>query len=281
MVNLPHESIDSFPKNPKTYHTKMSKPLLSIAIPCYRCEKQIPRLLRELDQSIENMQSFQLVSVRLIENHGNDDTCLRAQETIATLKNHSFFSVYRNQENYGLGGTHKIALDLALKEKATHLLILHGDHQAKPREIESLLSLSIKNDLCTVLGSRFQDQARLQSYSQIRRGGNLFLNGIYSVLTGKRITDLGSGLNLFSLSQVNKDDIFTMSNDFTFNMDYLLYLISKKIPFQYTPISWQTTDQVSNARSIEVGWITLVKVLRWKLGLGNKKGAFVYETKRL
>lgn len=106
------------------------------------------------------------------------------------------------------------------------------------------------------------------------------LNYFYSLFSGHTITDLGSGLNIFRISDFAIEDIQNFENDFTFNMDILLYMIKKNIPFQYVPIAWSCTDQISNAKAFSVGLKSFKKLISWRFSVQNKNQAH-FETKTI
>lgn len=251
---------------------------IAVAIPCYNCEAQISRLLLELDKVLVE---HELISeVFLMENNGTDSTLAEALRTISKLKSKNKFSAFQNPKNIGLGGTHKIAFTLANRRKMSHLLVLHGDHQATPTDIPLLLEKLKEFNGVSILGSRFLDQRKLSGYSPLRKAGNIALNKIYSLVTNVTVSDLGSGLNIFRLHDFDPENYQNFDDGFTFNMDLLLYLIEKKIPFKYIPVRWTTTDQVSNARALSVGLKTLIKLIRWSFSLKNKNPNH-YESKNI
>lgn len=235
-----------------------------VAIPCYNCETQIVRVLRELNEVLDDCPRIKKIAV--IDNRSIDQTVIMASECISGLTHKDIYSVYKNEVNAGLGGTHKIAFEMAKKEGFSHLMILHGDHQASPADMPLLIKSSEENSEMTVLGSRFRDLGLLSGFSKVRIAGNLALNFFYTAFSGKKVSDLGSGLNLFRINDVNFDEAKYFDNGFTFNMDLLLYFIKRKKPFRYEPIHWSTTDQVSNVNALKVGWKTAKKLIFWKLG---------------
>lgn len=251
---------------------------IAVAIPCYNCEPQISRVLAELFQIAASTPELQAVYV--IDNRSSDNTIDTALDLKKTLPTSPELHIHRNFVNAGLGGTHKIALSLAQQNHMTHLLILHGDHQATALDIPQLILKARQNNGETVLGSRFMDLRKLSGYSLTRTWGNIVLNILYTLISGRRVRDLGSGLNLFRLSELHSSDYQSFDNGFTFNMDLLLYLIRRKTQFHYIPIRWSTTDQISNARALNVGLKTLYKILPWLL---RRKPINTphYETERL
>ncbi|AGH96568.1 glycosyltransferase family 2 protein [Pseudobdellovibrio exovorus] len=247
---------------------------IALAIPCYNCEPQILRVISELQEVIKT--EAQIETVFLIDNISQDNT---PQVALDFIKKNELlgFKVFQNSTNIGLGGTHKVAFTLAKSAGATHLLILHGDHQATAYDIPQLIALSKKHNGITVLGSRFSDTSLLSGYSLTRTYGNIALNMLYSLFTFRKISDLGSGLNLFRLSDFDShlaDGSYqNFDNGFTFNMDLLLHLVRTNTSFLYSPIRWSTTDQISNAKALQVGFKTLVKLFKWRVGYNNRNNS--------
>ncbi len=232
-----------------------------VAITSYNCEKQLPRVLRELD----GVLCPEIKKVVVLDNVSSDSTYEAGVRCISSLAGAQIFFILKNEKNLGLGGSQKRAFQMAVDEGFTHLVVLHGDHQAEPRDLLDLIRVSRSHGLCTVLGSRFADLGRLRGYSFVRTAGNIALNWAYSLLSNRAISDLGSGLNLFNLNIFSRQDFEKFDDGFTFNMDVLLHLVTIKAPFVFEPINWSTTDQVSNARALKVGTVTLTKLSRWRL----------------
>jgi len=234
---------------------------IMVGITCYNCELQITRVLKELDAVLDECPWIKKVAV--FDNRSKDKTAEVAIECISGLKHRELFSVFRNTVNAGLGGTHKIAFSMAEREKFSHLLILHGDHQATPADVPKLLKVAAENAEPTVLGSRFRNLNLLSGFSKIRIAGNLALNVFYSIGGRRMVSDLGSGINLFRLKDIRLSEIQKLDNGFTFNMDLLLYFIKNRVRFIYVPIRWSTTDQISNVNALKVGWKTAKKLILW------------------
>ena len=102
--------------------------------------------------------------------------------------------------------------------------------------------------------------SKLQGYSKIRTFGNRVYNILFSIVLGKRIYDLGSGLNMYSTNML-KDKFFHKFPDrLTFN--YCMILASKyyKHDINFFPISWREDDQVSNVKLTNQG-LNVLKML--------------------
>lgn len=233
-----------------------------LAIPSYNCAKQLPRVLDEIDKQLAS----RVDEIAVIDNGSPDNTVATAVAYNKTgrLPN---LHVYQNVDNYNLGGTHKVAFLKAEKEGFTHVLILHGDNQAKSDEANLLIDYAEQHpEQQTVLGSRFSHGSKLIGYDKKRIYGNRVLNLIYSIVTLRQCKDLGSGLNLFAMRDMNKTTYLEFADKLTFNFELLLDLVSRKVNFAYVPITWREDDQVTNARNWNIFNTALVNLFQWRLG---------------
>jgi hypothetical protein len=89
------------------------------------------------------------------------------------------------------------------------------------------------------------------------------LNLIYSIASGKWLTDLGSGLNLFALKDITDEEIASFGNSLSFNYELILLIVRNKRDFVYVPISWSEEDQVSNARNFNIFFKALSILGEW------------------
>lgn len=234
---------------------------ITVAVTCYNCENQIARALTEIDSILGSVSEISEVVV--IDNCSTDSTFKTAKGILSQLGHSQKYKVIQNANNVGLGGSHKVAFNLARESRSSHLLIFHGDHQASALDIQAVVQSSLANKSTTCLGARFLNLSLLSGYSLVRTAGNIILNQLYSLFCRKKIHDLGSGLNLFKVSDFDPNALQNFDDGFTFNMDLLLYLVEKKIEFNYHPIRWSTSDQISNARALKVGFKTLTKLFSW------------------
>lgn len=252
-----------------------------VGIPCYNCAPQIARLMDEIEGSPSLAE--QVSQFYFIDNGSHDGT----RDVIARLAKSSRWKakmiLVKNQQNYGLGGTQKIAFRIARSVNADLLVILHGDHQARFNDLSKLLACySTSPQAAAVLGSRFSRGSIRSGYSRVRTCGNKALNLIYSLFWFRRIEDLGSGLNLFAVSEFPESWVEAWSDQFSFNMDLLLALLQKNKIFHFVAIRWYEIDQVSNARNIRVGLMALQTLWRYRCGRilpsANNKFEFISES---
>lgn len=224
-------------------------------IPTYNCQKQIVRVLRTL--TADSAHWFEQILV--IDNRSSDDTLSACKTALSNHPLSSKIAVVRNVENSGLGGTHKNAFDYAIERNFDYVTILHGDDQGSLTDFQKIFSSLDGHS--SYLGARFHPESVLVNYSRLRTAGNIFFNVISSLITGRKIEDLGgSGLNTFHVKSLSKLNYHLYSNDLTFHVHLLLDAISKRQSIKFIPISWREEDQISNAKVFRQG-LKLLKIL--------------------
>jgi glycosyltransferase involved in cell wall biosynthesis len=221
-----------------------NNPKILVAVPMYNCEKQITSTL---DAILRN--SGGIAEVWVIDNQSSDQSLYIAQTYIENSKAHQFlFKLFRNKENIGLGGTHKITFDMASIEEFTHVLIFHGDHQAQAADMGDFIKLVFNQPEAIILGSRFMKKSSRIGYSKPRTLANLFFNTIFTVREGKVIKDLGSGLNVFPVEVTKRINLSYLPNDLTFNIALLRQLLKSDKKIIWRPIEWREDEQISNVK---------------------------------
>jgi len=82
-------------------------------IPMYNCEKQIVRVLDQLHGEILNY----INEVLIVNNRSTDNGEKAVSEYIEHSEKKVKMTLVRNKENYGLGGSHKVAFSYAIKNE--------------------------------------------------------------------------------------------------------------------------------------------------------------------
>jgi dolichol-phosphate mannosyltransferase len=155
-------------------------------------------------------------------------------------------TVARNRENYNLGGSHKAVFAYAAAGGFTHVVVLHGDDQGHIADVLPLLASGAHRDRDACLGSRFMTGSRTEGYALVRRIGNRVFNLVFSLALRRRITDLGSGLNVFGQAVFPRDVTMRLPDDLYFNPYLLAAMVERGMKISFFPISWREEDQVSN-----------------------------------
>ncbi len=210
-------------------------------IPMFNCEKQISRVLDQIDKNILKYVSEVIVVNNKSTDHGEEvviDYCKQHPELPIKL--------FRNNDNYGLGGSHKVAFQYAIKYEYDYVIILHGDDQGRIKDFLPLLRNGEYRKYDCSLGARFMKGSKLIGYSRIRILGNYGFNMLFSVVVHSSIKDLGSGLNLYKVSTLKDEYYMKYPDTLYFNDLMILASCYYKQKILFYPISWREEDQISN-----------------------------------
>ena len=224
--------------------------------PMYNCEKQIVRVLQQMTDEVAA-----LIDEWIIVNNRSKDNGENA--VIDYVKSHNIpvkISLIRNDENYGLGGSHKVAFKYAVNNGFDYVIVLHGDDQGDISNIVPYLSNGEYAKYDCFLGARFMKGSKLQGYSWFRTFGNRVYNLLFSIGCGRKIYDLGSGLNMYKLEILKNGFCNKYKDNLTFN--YCMIMGSSYFMHNicFFPIIWREDDQVSNVKMMSQAF-TVLKLL--------------------
>ena len=231
-----------------------------VFVPCYNCEPQIGRVLAQF----RDVPTGLFEELLIVDNRSQDHTVDAARAAMQQVAGPRVVLV-RNEENYGLGGSHKAAFAYAEREGFSHVVVLHGDDQGSIADAVPLLLAGdhLRTDAC--LGARFMARSRLIGYSFFRRVGNHVFNALFGVAVAGRVHDLGSGLNVFSRAVYAGDVLQGFPDDLRFNVYLLLSLYSRRLRLRWFPISWRELDQISNVKMVSQALRTLRAAIEYRL----------------
>lgn len=241
------------------------KDKILLFIPMYNCEKQIIRVLSQLDkQTVTHIDE-----VIVVNNRSTDNGESVVKEFLKKSKIKTTITLLTNNKNYNLGGSHKVAFNYAKDNNFDYIIVLHGDDQGSISDFIPILKKKTYRNFDAVLGARFIKGARLIGYSKIRIFGNKVFNTLFSIVSGKKVYDLGSGLNMYKVKSLKRERYLKYPDTLYFNDLLILSLCYYKQKVLFVPISWREEDQVSNNKLLTFS-IQLLKML-WKYTFVRKK----------
>ncbi|MBE5870306.1 MAG: glycosyltransferase family 2 protein [Lachnospiraceae bacterium] len=233
----------------------MSEKIL-LFIPAYNCEKQIGRVLGQLDGEVLTY----IDEVMVVNNRSTDNT---EKEVLSFMDRHPKLPVklVRNTENYGLGGSQKMSFLYACEHGFDYVCMLHGDDQGDIHDFLPMFKKGIHKRHDCVLGARFMRGSKLKGYSRFRTFGNIVYDFIFAFVTRQRIFDLGSGLNLYKTSMLKDKFFFKFPDNLMFNYVMILASHYYKHDIIFYPVSWREEDQVSNVKMMNQA-LTVLKMAK-------------------
>ena len=205
--------------------------------------------------------------ILVIDNISKDNTLNNA---IDFAKNNPELSlkVMQNEQNYNLGGSHKVAFEYAINNNFDYVVILHGDNQGDISNIKEILNSEIYKNYDCCLGARFMKGSKLINYSMFRILGNIGFNILFSLCLFKKLYDLGGGLNIYSVNMLKNKYWFKFPDALTFNYLMTMALDYYKQKYIFFPLTWKEDGQISN---VKVGSQALDLLKKLFLFLKDKK----------
>ena len=221
----------------------MQNEKILLFIPAYNCEKQVVRVLEQLGPA-----EMAFINKIIVVNNRSTDATEAAVLDYMHAHASMPITLLRNRDNYGLGGSHKVAFKYAIEHGYDYVIVLHGDDQGDISDFIPMLAKGYYRKHDCILGARFMRGSKLKGYSAIRTIGNNVYDLLFAFVTRKRIFDLGSGLNMYSVRMLKNGFYEKFPDDLTFN--YTLILASEYYghDIKFYPISWREEDQVSNVK---------------------------------
>jgi len=204
-----------------------------------------------------------------LDNCSADDSAEIAVEKIREFKLENAF-VFTNGSNLGLGGSQKQALQQSRINNYDYVAIFHSDFQPAAQDLFEMINSIDELKVDALLGSRFMQESKRQNYPQTRFLGNILLNLLFSMRFGAKISDLGSGLNVYRTSAL--PELKDLPNDLSFNCNLLVRSIKSDGVIRFYPITWREGLAPSSLKSIKLGLQTLKSLFV----VGNQK--FVVDT---
>lgn len=222
-------------------------------IPMYNCERQITRVLSQLNGEVCQYLS----EVMVIDNRSTDRGEEAVKDYLAARPLGIPTTLLRNDDNYGLGGSHKVAFQYALEHGFDYVIVLHGDDQGSINNLLPYLRQGSYRKVDCLLGARFMKGSQLKGYSRFRTIGNRVYNLLFSLGTGKRIYDLGSGLNMYNTRILQNGFYLKYKDNLMFNYCMILGSAYYAHRVRFFPILWREDDQVSNVKMMSQALVVL------------------------
>ena len=190
----------------------MKKDRILLFIPAYNCEDQIVRVLASLkDEILEFIEEIIVINNRSTDGTEKAVLDFKAEHTELNLK------LFRNDENYGLGGSQKVAFSYAIEKGFDYVVMVHGDDQGNLWDFLPVFKKRIYRNYDCVLGARFMRGSRLEGYSALRTFGNIVYDFLFAAAIKQRVFDLGSGLNMYDVSMLRDGFYLRFPDNLMFN----------------------------------------------------------------
>jgi glycosyltransferase involved in cell wall biosynthesis len=213
------------PVDPGRHHGRVHPPpRLLILIVAYNAEATLSAVLDRIPASV--LDDFEC-EVLVIDDASTDatfDTGLAYRASRPDLP----LTVLRNATNQGYGGNQKLGYRYAATEGYDYVALVHGDGQYAPEELPRLLEPLTTGQADAVFGSRMmvRGAARRGGMPLYKLVGNRILSRTQNALAGSRLSEWHSGYRIYRVSQLEAIRYTANSDDFSFDSQIILQLLS-------------------------------------------------------
>ena len=178
-------------------------------MPAYNAAKTLKKTYAEV-----MAQAF-VDKVVIVDDASSDETSRIA----ATLDNALCFRI---EHNTGYGGNQKKCYELALKEGADIVIMVHPDYQYTPMLIPAMTSMIGNGLYHCVLGSRILGGGALAGGMPLYKYiSNRFLTMAENIMLGAKLSEYHTGYRAFSRELLEAIDLSVNSDDFVFDNQML------------------------------------------------------------
>lgn len=226
-----------------------------VVMPAYNAELTLKTTYQEIPFDVVD-------EVILVDDASTDNTVKVAKEIgIETIIVHD--------KNIGYGGNQKTCYKKALELGADIIIMVHPDYQYTPKLISAMASLIAERLFDCVLGSRILGVGALSGGMPIHKYFfNRLLTLIQNILVNYKLTEYHTGYRAFSKQVLEELPLDDNSNDFIFDNQMLLEIISKnKLIGEITCPTLYTADvsSISGTALFRYGAGVLVESIKFRL----------------
>lgn len=216
-------------------------------LPAYNAQKTLEKTLS--DVPVDVVDQFILV-----------DDC-STDETVATAQRLSSrfpLKVVPHEKNKGYGGNQKTCYEMALREGADVVVMLHPDYQYEPKLLGAIASLISSEVYDVVLGSRILGKGALKGGMPLYKYiANRFLTAFENFMIGQKLSEYHTGYRAFSKEVLNSLKLNANSDDFVFDNEMLVQIVMKNysigevsVPTKY----FEEASSINFSRSVKYGF---------------------------
>lgn len=214
--------------------------MISIVIPAYNEEKNIPRIDTELAPVLDSLKKpYEIIII-------NDGSRDKTAEEVLRLKN-KHARLVNHEKNRGLGSAVRTGIENA---NGRIIVAYEADFTWAPHYIKELLQIQSKTNADCVIGSHFHKKGKLEGRSKFvpRIFMSKVVNKIYQIILGEKIYSMSSLFRVYKAEPLK--ELKLESTGFTINAEILVKLVLNKRKIVEVPVI--LTKRIYGKSSINV-----------------------------
>jgi glycosyltransferase involved in cell wall biosynthesis len=226
---------------------------LLIFIVAYNAENTIENVLKRIPKSLSRLYD---VEILIIDDSSQDSTFERSELIKRSGVLPFKITVLFNPINQGYGGNQKIGFHYAINNSFDFVALVHGDGQYAPECLPELVHVLANKEADAVFGSRM-----MQGNSALKGGmplykfvGNKILTYFQNLMLNSDLSEFHSGYRLYSISALKKIPFDLNSNDFHFDTEIIIQLITAEQFIKELPIPTFYGSEICHVNGLKYAW---------------------------
>lgn len=172
----------------------------------------------------------------------------------------------RHETNKGYGANQKTLYDVAMKEGADIIIMVHPDNQYDTKCVPEMIELIEKGEADIVLGSRMQS-ALANGMPWWKYASNRFLTFVQNLIFCTSMSEFHSGLRAYRAEIFSKIPYRNFSNGFVFDSEVIAWLLTHRYRVGEVPTNCYYVEGVSSIglwQSLKYGIATILTILKYR-----------------
>ncbi len=240
-----------------------AKPRLLIFIVAYNAEKTLFSVLTRIPAHLRNEYETEVL---VIDDASHDATFEHGHR--ASLSGDLPFPVrvLFNPVNQGYGGNQKLGYHYAVQKDFELVALIHGAGQYAPECLPDLLA-PFRDGAAAVFGSRMLNpgEARRGGMPLYKFAGNRILTWIENKLLNADLSEFHSGYRIYSTRALSMIPFEKNSNDFHFDTEIIIQLLTARLPIVELPIPTFYGDEICYVSGIPYAFHVVVAAMKARM----------------
>ena len=225
---------------------------LSIIIPIYKESRNIKKLAKDITNYID-IKNYEIL---FIDDNSNDGT----EEILKNLceDNRNIKYIIRKERKIDLSKSCILGFENSLFD---NILVMDGDLQHDPSNINKLIGVHVAENADIVVGSRNLFNKKNEGLGLIRLTSSKFLILLISLLLNKKTDDPMSGFFIFKkkIYELNKNKLFAKGYKILFD---LIYASSEKLKIIDVDINFRKRSEGSSKMGFKIIFILILIITK-------------------
>ena len=225
---------------------------LSIIIPIYKESRNIQKLAKDITNHI-NIKNYEIL---FIDDNSNDGT----EEILKNLyeDNRNIKYIIRKERKIDLSKSCILGFENSLFD---NILVMDGDLQHNPSNINKLIEVYVAENADIVVGSRNLFNKKNEGLCFIILPSSKFLILLISILLNKKTDDPMSGFFIFKkkIYELNKNKLFAKGYKILFD---LIYASNEKLKIVDVDINFRKRSEGSSKMGFKIIFILILIIIK-------------------